>query len=465
MRRSLAAIVLFGCAAPAGAPPLHDVPDVTRAVDVASDPDVVEVRLSAGPIDHEIVAGVSTAGLAYRDLASAEARTMPGPLIEVEVGQTLSVWLTNDLGDVQTTLHFHGMRTPVALDGNPIVRAGVLPGRTTLHRFVVEDPGLYWFHPHVASDEHIELGLQGLVVARAAGEPRASRERIFVLDDVDLAADGSIDLEADHADHHFGRHGEQLLVNGRPPGRATAVSGAVERWRIVNTANGRHFALSLGGRAFEVIGLDGPPLEQPYATDVLELAPGERRDVLVRIDEPAGASVWLETLDVDRGAGEGRWEAARLVRLDVDAGDPGAAVAALDFARSVERLPIEGVASRRVVLEADLHARAGPVMTINGAIWPFGDPLEASYGDVEVWDVVNASDLRHPFHVHGTFFQIVDRDGVLERIVGWRDTMAIAPRETVRIAMRYDAVGRWMFHCQIPEHAHMGMMGDLVVRE
>lgn len=465
IRVAVAALALLGCAPPVAPPAIGEVPELARAVDVDPDPDVVEVELWAGPELHEILPGVQTPGLAYRDLAAGSPEAMPGPLVEVAVGQTLEVWLTNDLGDVQTTLHFHGMRTPVELDGNPIVRTAIPPGRTMLHRFVVQDAGLYWFHPHVASDEHVELGLQGLVVVRAPGEPRASRERIFVLDDVDLAPDGSIDLQPGHDDHHFGRHGEQLLVNGRPPGRVAAIAGSVERWRFVNTANGRHFALSLGGRAFEVIGLDGPALEQPYETDVLELAPGERRDVLVRIDGAAGSAMWLETLPVDRGEGQGEWEAAELVRLDVAAGDPGPVVRASDFGRPVERLPIEGALARRVVLEADLHAAGGPVMTINGAIWPFGEPLEASYGDVEVWEVVNTSDLRHPFHVHGTFFQIVDRNGVRDNVLGWRDTMGIAPLETVRIAMRYDALGRWMFHCQIPEHAHMGMMGDLVVRE
>lgn len=99
------------------------------------------------------------------------------------------------------------------------------------------------------------------------------------------------------------------------------------------------------------------------------------------------------------------------------------------------------------------------------ATWPFGEPLEARLGDVELWDIENTSELRHPFHLRGTFFQVVDRDGAPEPYVAWRDTIPIGPLETVRIAVRYDAPGRWMFHCQIPEHAHMGMMGDLVVRE
>ncbi len=44
-----------------------------------------------------------------------------------------------------------------------------------------------------------------------------------------------------------------------------------------------------------------------------------------------------------------------------------------------------------------------------------------------------------------------------------KDTVPIGPGSTVRLAVRYDAPGHWLYHCQIPEHAHMGMMGDLFV--
>lgn len=457
------ALLLSACVPTPGLPPLDEVPEIPTAIDVDSDPGTVEVELRLEPSDVEILEGVTTRGLAYCDLSGAEPRLLPGPVIEVQVGQTLTVWLTNGLPDRETTLHFHGMRTPADLDGNPLVRSGIDPGRTMLHRFVVREPGLYWFHPHLFSDEHVELGLQGLVVARAPDEPRAARERIFVLDDVDLLPDGSMAIEPSHEDHHLGRHGPTVIVNGRAPGRIRAIAGATERWRFVNTANGRHFALWMGGRTFEVIALDGPPLDEPVSTDRLEIAPGERRDVLVHLDGAPGSAFWLETLAVPHGDHSGDWEQAALVRVDLDGGSLGPVVQAGDFVRTLERLPTTGLATRRVVLETDLHDRDAPVMTINGATWPFGEPLEARLGDVEIWEVENTSELRHPFHVHGTFFQVVDRDGVPEPFVAWRDTMPIAPLETVRIALRYDAPGRWMFHCQIPEHAHMGMMGDLVV--
>jgi len=259
------ALALCACAPAPGLSSLDEVPEILAAIDVDPAPGTVEVELRLEPSDLEILEGATTPGLTYRDLSAAERHLLPGPVIEVEVGQTLSVWLTNGLPDQETTLHFHGMRTPADLDGNPLIRSGIDPGRTMLHRFVVQDPGLYWFHPHLFSDEHVELGLQGLVVARAPDEPRAARERIFVLDDVDLLPDGSMAIEPSHQDHHLGRHGPTVIVNGRAPGRVRAIAGATERWRFVNTANGRHFALPLGGRTFQVNAVDGTPRREPVS--------------------------------------------------------------------------------------------------------------------------------------------------------------------------------------------------------
>lgn len=467
--RALAALALAsaigGCAPDAVRPEaLAPVPELARAVDGDPSDDVVEIELAAGPADHEIVPGRIAHGLAYHDLAATTPATMPGPLVEVSVGQTLVVWLRNDLPGVSTTLHFHGMRTPADVDGNPMTVLPIAPGRTQLHRFVVRDPGLYWFHPHTFSDEHVELGLQGLVLVRRPDEPRAPRERVLVLDDVDLDAEGDFDLAPDHEDHLLGRHGDTLLVNGRPPGAMRAVAGSVERWRLANTANGRHFELARSdGQPFEVIAWDGPPLARAVEVWSLALAPGERRDVLVRIPD---AAFDLVTRAVPQGGGLGTWEAATLAHIDVERGDPGVAIDARLLAAVVDPIEVsETVPVRRLVLEADVAEHDAEVMTINGSVWPFGVPLESSLGEIQVWEVANVGDLAHPFHVHGTFFQVLTRDGLPEPIVGWRDTVALGPHETIRIGLRYDAPGRWMFHCAIPEHAHMGMMGDVVVAD
>ena len=68
----------------------------------------------------------------------------------------------------------------------------------------------------------------------------------------------------------------------------------------------------------------------------------------------------------------------------------------------------------------------------------------------------------------GILYDILNkRDGVLaERVYApWEDTVRVGPHETLRLAVRHETLGMWMYHCQIPEHAEGGMTGDLMVTE
>jgi blue copper oxidase len=117
--------------------------------------------------------------------------------------------------------------------------------------------------PHIETDEQIELGLQGTLLVRGANEPAIARERTFVLDDVDLDEGGDVVIEPSREDLVHGRRGDTLLVNGKLPGFVIASPNSVERWRLVNTSNGRFFKLR-GGVPLRVIGWDGGLIPNPY---------------------------------------------------------------------------------------------------------------------------------------------------------------------------------------------------------
>ena len=93
--------------------------------------------------------------------------------------------------------------------------------------------------------------------------------------------------------------------------------------------------------------------------------------------------------------------------------------------------------------------------------------LKSRAGDVELWEIYNNSDMDHPFHIHGTQFQIVDRikNGKTEpaAYLAWKDTVNIPSRETVRIKLLHATPGLRMYHCHILEHEDNGMMGTLNV--
>jgi FtsP/CotA-like multicopper oxidase with cupredoxin domain len=439
-RLGIVACVSIGCADPVALPP---VPELVRAVDQNADPAIVEVRLAAT---------ASSDGLAYRDASLAGSLgTVPGPLIEARRGDRLIVHFTNELADRSTTVHWHGLRLPIEMDGDPTVSGAVPPGGTFDYDIALVDAGLFWYHPHVETDEQIELGLQGPLLVHDPDEPAVDADRVFVLDDIDRDDDGAIRIAPSRDDLMLGRRGDTVLVNGGPPGTIAARPGALERWRLVNTSNGRFFDLALAGRALHVIGGDGGLVPAPYDAEHLPIAPGERYDVLVIVDAP----VSLATREVDRG--DGVVDAgAELVRVEL-AGEPVPPRALPATSGDVPPLA-PGPQVRQFRLAEDLDGAAGAVFFINDERWPFNNPIDVALGTTERWELVNDNDHAHPFHIHGHFVQVLDQPAL-----GWKDTVAVPARSMVQVAIQYAAAGKWMAHCQIPEHAERGMTADVNV--
>lgn len=438
---------------------LAPLPELVRAIDRDPDPDVVEIDLVAAEADVEYLAGHPTHVMGYRDGSIAgSAVVVPGPLIEAKVGDRLVVHLRNELS-IPTTIHWHGLRIPIEMDGDPAVTGAIAPGATFDYDFVLRDSGFFWYHPHVDTDMQIEMGLQGPLVVRGPGEPVIDAERYLVLDDVDLNDDASVRIEASHDDLVFGRRGDTVLVNGRPPG-ALVTHGGVERWRIVNSSNGRFFDIELGAATMRVIGWDGGLIPEPYDTERLPIAPGERYDVLVALGD---GPTTLRTWPVDRGHGGIDPGPIDLVHVELASTTkrPGLLP---PTTRALAPVPTNAQTTvRRFTLREQLDGPAGAIFFVNDQRWPLNTPIAVRLDDVEVWEIVNDADGDHPMHVHGHFFQVLDRDDVAEARLGWKDTLAIAARSTVRVALRYEAPGKWMFHCQIPEHAERGMTADVEV--
>jgi FtsP/CotA-like multicopper oxidase with cupredoxin domain len=113
---------------------------------------------------------------------------------------------------------------------------------------------------------------------------------------------------------------------------------------------------------------------------------------------------------------------------------------------------------RQFRLTEDLDGAAGAVFFINDERWPFNNPIDVVLGTTERWELVNDNAHAHPFHIHGHFVQVLARPEL-----GWKDTVAVPARSTVAVAIEYGAIGKWMAHCQIPEHAERGMTADVNV--
>jgi len=452
--RAFILVALAACGAPPSAP-VDGTPTLVRARDLDPDPRVVHVELFAKPGTHAYLPGKEAAIWGYADGPDGEP-TVPGPMIEANVGDEIIVGLTNQL-DTGTTIHWHGLRLPNGADGSTSTQDPILPGARYEARFTAIDAGTFWYHPHVKADEQIERGLHGAFIVHEASAPDVDADRMFVLDDVKLMGNGQLSDVTDQLDLMLGRQGNVVLVNGLPHAALHVAPGAIERWRFVNVANGRYF--SLRGPAFRVVSWDGGALDEAYDAETLLIAPGERYDVLVT---PEGGTS-LITEHYDRGH---------------DIPDPGP-IALIDLVSSGAPLPARALPSlvaapftslgtsaltpvKAFVLK-EVEDESGLRFMINDEVWPFNEHVHVEQGDTEIWEIDNASEMDHPFHVHGMFFEVLSSNGAPPAHRGWKDTVNVPKMSKVRFAIRYDTVGMWMFHCHILEHAERGMMGDLMV--
>jgi FtsP/CotA-like multicopper oxidase with cupredoxin domain len=435
-------------------------------IDVNPDPNVVEVSLVATTSRAEYVRGVQADVFAYRDGNDPNAKgTIPGPLLDARKGNRVIVHYRSEL-PVETTVHWHGIRLPNAADGTPSSQLNVPPGGEYTYEFTAVDAGTFWYHPHVAADVLIERGLYGAVRIRGDAEPAVTADRIFVLDDVKLDGDGQLSKDTDSLDIMLGRQGNYLLANGRQRPKVSVKARTRERWRFVNTANGRFFNLKLGDRPFLVIGWDGGLLAEPYQAQTIVIAPGERYEVLVDFTEAdANHKLVLQTIHYDRGHEIPDPGPLDLVELQVAFNEDATATPpALPTAWGTwTPLPVTPETHvRKFELEEEARV-AIPRFFINGETFPNHTPIVGDPNAVEIWEIHNKSEMDHPFHLHGMFFQVLDVDGAPPVHRGRKDTVNVPREKTLRFVVQYDSPGRWMYHCHILEHAERGMMGELHV--
>ena len=430
---------------------------LAEAVDLNPDPHIVEINLDARVAPVEIAPGIGVEAWTYNG-------GIPGPLIRVHVGDRLIVHFSNHLPQ-PTTVHWHGVRLPIQMDGVPDVSQPPVPtGGTFTYDFVVPDAGLYWYHPHVLSAAQVGFGLYGaLLVEDPAEQVGVADETVLVFSDIGIDAKGTLESpdSGSSTGMAFGREGNYVLVNGRVRPRLAVRSGAPQRWRIVNAAKSRFFQLDLDGQKFTRIGGDGGLMESPLTIDTLVLAPGERADLILSPKGAAGSELVVMSFPFNRGYGSVEYRAAEnLLTLAFDA-EPAYAGAPLPVThRAIDPTSTEG--ATRVDIDFTLAQLANGTFEygINGVPFAKGHPVTAMPGETQVWTITNKTKWSHPFHLHGFFVQVLDDKGQHVHPLEWKDTVNVPLESTVRLVVRYDdRAGSWMFHCHILDHADGGLMG------
>lgn len=307
-----------------------------------------------------------------------------------------------------------------------------------------------------ATAEQVYLGLAGLLYVTDETENGLPNE--YGVDDIPLIVqdrlftdDGRLDY--DRQMNVDGTVGDTLLANGAIDTTFDVTTNTL-RVRLVNGSNARNLDFSLSnGEALTQIATDGGMLDQPVSLKTLTLSPSERAEII--IDFSGMATGYRLALQAD-GIPFTTFTVRDLTEQDGDWTDAFTeAPVAHKSSETARRLTLFGM---------------GNMVTIDGKQFdPDRIDINVRQGSTEVWEIYNREDMMggmtHPFHVHGVQFRILERDGnpPPDNERGWKDTVAVAPGEKVKIEMTFRETRTFMYHCHILEHEENGMMGQLRV--
>src|SRR6266581_516057 len=302
------------------------LPEVSRpAVTRLGDGDRLDLRI--GPVRKNI-GGAELRMLGYNG-------SIPGPVLHVDQGSQITVQVRND-GDVEATVHWHGLRLENRYDGVPDETQVPIPvGGTYTCKVRFPDAGFYWYHPHIREDFGLEMGLYGTIVVEPSDPgywPTADRQLTLTLDDL-LVEDGHIAPFSKSGPTFvaMGRYGNVMLINGETQFSGQAAAGEVVRLYLVNTANTRIFNFAIRGARAKLVGGDSGRYERETFTDEVLLAPSERAVLDVLFDTPGQVRLQHRTPDhtYDLGA------------FTVTEGPAGSAAGAFEVLRTDPELTAE----------------------------------------------------------------------------------------------------------------------------
>jgi len=409
--------------------------------------------------------------------------TVPGPVLRVRQGQTLRVNFTNGL-DEATTVHWHGLRIPNAMDGVPeLTQPPIKPGKTFAYEYAPPDAGTFWYHPHLRSTVQLGRGLYGVMVVEEPNPPKVDREVIWAMDDWRLMDDGSISDDFDHRFDlsHGGRLGNFITVNGRSLREFPVKAGERLRLRLLNAANARTFGLNFAGLDPVVIALDGQPVKPHRPPDGrVTLGSGQRADVILDMTGKPGERVTILDDHFEKYAYDFVTfvhEPGKLLRESPLAAPPSLTANPIpepdNAAAITQQIVIQGGAMgglTEAVYKGEqwkmrrLFRKHRKAWTLNGIAF-HGMSAKPMFtlkkGATYKWLIKNDTTWEHPMHLHGHHFRLLSRNGRKVDPQPWLDTVLLAPDEVVEVMFVADNPGDWLYHCHILEH-HLAGMGAII---
>jgi FtsP/CotA-like multicopper oxidase with cupredoxin domain len=441
----------------------------------ASAVDERQIKVAPGEARLNGADGPSTAVWTY-------GGTVPGPALRLRQGQPVRIAVENGL-DEDTTVHWHGIRLPNAMDGVPgLTQTPIKPGESFVYEFTPPDAGTFWYHPHADSLVQIGRGLAGPLIVEEAEPVVVDRDLFWLLQDWRLAKDGQIAggfgsaMDASMS----GRVGNLVTINGTVPADQGVRAGERIRIRLANACLARMIALRFEGHRPVIVAIDGQPCDPHEPQDSrLVLAPAMRIDVVIDIQgDPGSRHAVID--DFYDGLGY------TLTNLAYDKAPPLRAhplAARLALPRNPLAAPDLGSALRHeIVLQGGMMgggklAGIGGMMGMGmpgmngGAAWAINGMSMTGDGHAGMapqftlergttcrLTMRNETAWWHPMHVHGFSLSVLSRNGSPVPHRQWQDTVLLAPKDVIECAFVADNPGDWMLHCHVADHQMAGLM-------
>jgi FtsP/CotA-like multicopper oxidase with cupredoxin domain len=404
---------------------------------------------------------------------------VPGPLLRAREGQSVTVDVVNDT-DVPEFVHWHGLFVPAEVDGAEEEGTPPVPphGRRR-YQFVAKPAGSRWYHSHTAAMMDLHRGSYtgqfGFFMIDSTNDPGHYDQEVFLALrewQYFLSTMDQDEMEPGPHDPKPERLGPPDL---RPNGLEVSAPlysindkmlGAGDPLRVqpgqrvlmhlLNASAAQIHRVALSGHKFQVITLDGNPVPVPQPVDVIEIAPGERVDAIVEMNNPG---VWI--------LGEIR-NGARQSGMGI----------VVEYANQTQRAQwtpppkwswdytIFGTAAPHPAPDQTIDmvfekVPGGPNginhWLVNGKEYPHEREFLFRQGGRYRLVFHNRSDDSHPLHIHRHLFELVELNG--KPTAGIKKDTVIVPafgRATVDLVA--DQPGLTLFHCHIQQHMDFGFM-------
>lgn len=424
-----------------------------------------------------------------------------GPTIRCRRNNELNLHYENTLTE-QVSIHGHGLHVPGDVDGGP--QLAMAPGEKWQPSISIAQPAATcWYHSHTHgyTGSQVYRGLAGMMIiddeeSDALGLPSqyGIDDLPVIIQDRTFDSAGGLVYSLEDADDD-GWYGNTVVINGAIDPVAHVPAGKV-RLRLLNGANARFYVVAFSdNRVFHKIATDGGLLETPIPLTTMEMAPGERCEIIIDLSD--GNSANLLTLFEDDIDEDEEGVITSLVNLfsGADGKPPQPSLVLVadrtlkpntrplpDLLTRIERpAASEIVRTREFLLEMEnsgenqshSHGSQGHhsdmSMTINGAVMDMNVINErVNKGVWERWRI-RSDDGAHPFHIHGCSFLVEQMEGAAAppEQQGWKDVVVLDDDDWSEVIVKFDHTASekfpYMYHCHILEHEDHGMMGQFTV--